>query len=102
MCAKEHRITELPVRGGGGDKLHRANSHINKSEAASADDRPNSKYLMCLCHYSVSVKASEGATVTVSAVLAGGSMALRRNSEGIHKRGAFLLTCTSRSRHYQR
>lgn len=87
-------------------KLHSANNEINKSEAVSVDDRPNSKYLMCLFHYSVSVKASVGATVTVSAVLAVRSMALKRNSEGIHSRdaarGRFLLTCTSGSRYSQR
>lgn len=65
-------------------KLHSANIEINKSEAVSIDDGPDSKYLMCLFHYSVSVKASVGATVTVSAVLAVRSMALKRNSEGIH------------------
>lgn len=68
-------------------RLGRANNEINKCEAASIDHRPNSKYLMCLFHYSVSVKASAGATVTVSAVLAVRSMALRRNSEGIHNVG---------------
>lgn len=59
-----------------------------------------------LFHYSVSVKAIVGATVTVSAVLAVLSMALKRNSEEIHSRdaawGCFLLTCTSGSRYYQR
>lgn len=51
-------------------KLQSANTEINKSEAMSVDDRPKSKYVICLFHYSVSVKASVGATVTVSAVLA--------------------------------
>uniref|UniRef100_A0A3Q1FGN6 Uncharacterized protein n=1 Tax=Acanthochromis polyacanthus TaxID=80966 RepID=A0A3Q1FGN6_9TELE len=73
-------------REGRGDKIkpHSANNEINKSEAVSADDRPDNKYLMCLFHYSVSVKANVGVTVTVSAVLAVRSMALRRNTEGIH------------------
>lgn len=65
-------------------KPHSTNNEINKSEAVSVDDRPDSKYLMCLFHYSVSVKASAGATVTVSAALAVRSMALTRNSKGIH------------------
>ena len=93
------------IKGGGGRdkiKLHSANNEINKSEAASVDDRPNSKYLMCLFHYSVSVQASVGATVTVSAVLAGRSMALKRNSEGIHNGGHVLLNCTSGRRYHQR
>lgn len=108
---KEHKITVLPACDGGGwgmggrmeIKLHSANNEINKSEAVSMDDRPNSKYLMCLLHYSVSVKASEGATVTVSAVLAVRSMALRRNGEGIHNGGAFFADLhVADSRYYQR
>lgn len=54
------------------------------------DDRPDSKYLMCLFHYSVSVKASARATVTLSAVLAVRSMALKRNSEEFIARGRFF------------
>lgn len=67
---------------GGGARMHSANNEINKFEAVCIDDRPDSKYLLCLFHYSASVKAS----VTVSAVLAGWSMALKRYSEGIHSR----------------
>lgn len=73
------------------------------------DDRPDSKYLKCLFHYSVSVKASAGSHCycTVSAVLAGQSMALKRNSEEFIAGGRctsmlFLLTCTLGSRYYQR
>lgn len=84
QCWLEHERGE-------GDKIkqHSANNEINKSEAASVDDSPDGKYLLCLFHYSVSVKASMGATVTVSAVLAVRSMVLKRCIEGTHSRDAF-------------
>lgn len=68
-------------------KLRSANNDINKSKAVSIDDRPNRKYLMCLFHYSVSVTASVTANVSVSAVLAARSMALKWNSKEIHNGG---------------
>lgn len=72
----------------------------------SVDDRPDSKYLLCLFHYSVSVKTSVGATVTVSAVLAVQSMVLKRYSEGIHSGDAFCWLAhraadASRGRHWR-
>lgn len=111
---KEHKITVLPrawwekERGWGWTDyfLYSTNNEINKSEAVNLDGRADNKYLMCLFHYSVSVKASVGVSVTVSAALAVWSMALERNTEGIHCRravwGRFLLTCTMSSRYYQR
>lgn len=79
-----------------------ANNGINKSEAGSVDDWTDSKYLMCLFHYSVSRLVWGGGTVTVSAVLAVRSMVLKRNSEDIHSgdtvQGCFLLTCILGSR----
>lgn len=50
--------------------LYSTNNEINKSEAVGVDGRADNKYLMCLFHYSVSVKAGVGVTVTVSAALA--------------------------------
>lgn len=73
------KSTELlccPEPGEGGEnktKLRSANNEINKCETVSVDDRLDSDYLMWESHYSV--KANVGATVTVSAVLAVGSIA---------------------------